>query len=143
MHKLSFIFLIIVLVSCEANKSSNNDQKQNTEELAPTEISVDEAVHNFGQLKAGEIVLHTFVLTNTGDNDFVIESLETDCGCVTTHFNKQPVKPGETTLVEVEFNTAGLVGREYKTIEVVGNSKELKHLAIFAQVDNELIDIKY
>ncbi|WP_297100250.1 DUF1573 domain-containing protein [uncultured Draconibacterium sp.] len=143
MHKLAFIFLIIVLVSCEANKGNSNDQKQTTEKLAPTEISVDEAVHNFGQLKAGEIVLHTFVLTNTGDSDFIIESLETDCGCVTTHFNEQPVKPGETTLIEVEFNTAGLVGREYKTIEVLGNSKELKHLAIFAQVDNELIDIKY
>nr|WP_319265565.1 DUF1573 domain-containing protein [uncultured Draconibacterium sp.] len=143
MRKLAFIILIVVLVSCEANKSNSNDKKQTTAELAPTEISVDEAVHNFGQLKAGEIVLHTFVLTNTGDNDFVIESLETDCGCVTTHFSKQAVKPGETALIEVEFNTAGLVGREYKTIEVLGNSKELKHLAIFAQVDNELIDIKY
>ncbi|WP_319503183.1 DUF1573 domain-containing protein [uncultured Draconibacterium sp.] len=143
MYKLAFIFLIIFLVSCEANKNNNTIQKQNTEELAPTEITIDEAVHNFGQLKAGEIVLHTFVLTNTGDNDFVIESLETDCGCVEAHFKNQPVKPGETALIEVEFNTAGLVGREYKTIEVLGNSKELKHLAIFAQVENELIDIKY
>ena len=143
MHKLAFIFLIIFLVSCEANKNNSNSEKHTTKELAPTEISFDEAVHNFGKLKAGEIVLHTFVLTNTGDNDFVIESLETDCGCVTTHFNKQPVPPGKTTLIEVELNTAGLVGREYKTIEVLGNSKELKHLAIFAQVDNELIDIKY
>ncbi|WP_303918071.1 DUF1573 domain-containing protein [Draconibacterium sediminis] len=143
MQKLAFIFLMIVLVSCEASKSNSNDQKQTTEKLALTEISVDEAIHNFGQLKAGEIVLHTFVLTNTGNNDFVIESLETDCGCVTTHFNRQPVKPGENALIEVEFNTAGLVGREYKTIEVLGNSKELKHLAIFAQVENELIDIKY
>ncbi|WP_319228875.1 DUF1573 domain-containing protein [Draconibacterium orientale] len=143
MHKLAFIFLFLFLVSCQLNKNSENNPKQTTEELAPTEISVDEAVHNFGQLKAGEIVVHTFVLTNTGNSDFVIESLETDCGCVTTHFNKQAVKPGETALIEVEFNTAGLVGREYKTIEVVGNSKELKHLAIFAQVDNDLIDIKY
>jgi hypothetical protein len=143
MHKLAFIFLVIALVSCQDNKSSSNKQEQTTAELALTEISVDEAVHNFGQLKAGEIVLHTFVLTNTGNSDFVIESLETDCGCVTTHFNKQAVKPGESTLIEVEFNTAGLVGREYKTIEVLGNSKELKHLAIFAQVDNDLIDIKY
>jgi hypothetical protein len=143
MHKLAFIFLFLFLVSCQANKNSHKNPKQTTEELVPTEISVDEAVHNFGQLKAGEIVLHTFVLTNTGNSDFIIESLETDCGCVTTHFNKQAVKPGENALIEVEFNTAGLVGREYKTIEVVGNSKELKHLAIFAQVDNDLIDIKY
>ncbi|WP_163323885.1 DUF1573 domain-containing protein [Draconibacterium mangrovi] len=143
MYKLAFILLCILVVSCEANKSNNTIQKQNTTELAPTEITIDEAVHNFGQLKAGEIVLHTFVLTNTGDNDFVIESLETDCGCVEAHFNNQAVKPGETALIEVEFNTAGLVGTEYKTIEVLINSKELKHLAIFAQVENELIDIKY
>lgn len=143
MHKLAFILLLIILVSCEANKSDSSEQKQTTEKPAPTEISVDEAVHNFGQLQAGEIVLHTFVLTNTGDSDFIIESLETDCGCIKASFNKQPVKPGENALIEVEFNTAGLVGKEYKTIEVLGNSKELKHLAIFAQVENELIDIKY
>lgn len=143
MHKLTFILLIITLVSCKARESKSNGQIQTDEKPAPTEISIDEAVYNFGQLKAGEIVLHTFILTNTGDNDFIIESLETDCGCVKAYFNKQPVKPGETILIEIEFNTAGLVGREYKTIEVHGNSKELKHLAIFADVENNLIDIKY
>ncbi|QIA07779.1 DUF1573 domain-containing protein [Draconibacterium halophilum] len=143
MQKLAFILLLITLVSCDANKSSSSNQKQTTEKPAITEISVDEAIHDFGQLQAGEIVLHTFVLTNNGNSNFIIKSLETDCGCVKANFNNKPVKPGKNALIEVEFNTAGLVGREYKTIEVLGNSKELKHLAIFAQVENELIDIKY
>ncbi len=143
MHKLVFIFLLAFLFSCGTKKNSGNETEQVAKELSPTEISIDETVHDFGHLEAGEIVLHTFVLSNTGESDFVIENLETDCGCVNAHYNKKVIKPGETGLVEVELNTAGLVGREYKTIEILGNSKELKHLAIFAQVKNELIDIKY
>ncbi|MDX8339151.1 DUF1573 domain-containing protein [Draconibacterium sp. IB214405] len=143
MHKLVFIFLLAFLFSCGTKKNTGNENEQTTSELSPTEISIDEAVHNFGHLEAGEIVVHTFVLSNTGDSDFVIQSLETDCGCVNAQYNKKHIKPGETGLIEVEFNTAGLVGREYKTIEILGNSKELKHIAIFAQVKNEIIDIKY
>ncbi|WP_321374622.1 DUF1573 domain-containing protein [uncultured Draconibacterium sp.] len=143
MHKFVFIFLLAILFSCENKKNTGNESEQVFKELAPTEIAINEAVHDFGHLKAGEIVLHTFVISNTGKSNFVIQDLETDCGCVSAQFNERIIKPGETGLIEVEFNTAGLVGREYKTIEILGNSKELKHLAIFAEVKNEIIDIKY
>lgn len=143
MHKLAFILLIMCLVACEANTNNINSQKQNNEELAPTEISVDKATHNFGNLNAGEIVVHTFVLTNTGKNNFIIERVKTDCGCIKASFNSKPVNPGESTRIEVELNTAGLFGKEYKTIEILGNSKDLKHLAIFAQINNEQLEIKY
>jgi hypothetical protein len=53
------------------------------------------------------------------------------------------VKPGEKGWIAIEFDTSGLTGREYKTIEIRGNSNELKHLAIFATVKNEIIEIEY
>ncbi len=143
MQKLAFLILTIALFSCGVKTQKQEEFPQSSPEPMLTEISFTELAHNFGELQAGEIVLYTFIFTNTGSNDFVIESLYSDCGCVKTNFNKQAVKPGKTGIIEVEFDTSGLVGNEYKTIEVNGNSKELKHLAIFAQVKNELLDIKY
>jgi hypothetical protein len=43
---------------------------------------------------------------------------------------------------EVEFNSSGLFGKQLKTIEIQSNSKEPKHLIIFAGVENELIEIE-
>jgi len=141
MNKIFGVIFLVVLFSC----TSNSTQKETTsvQTTANTTIEFTNDTHNFGTLEAGEIVVYTFEFTNTGNFDDRIEDLDCTCGCVNTSFSKEPVKPGEKGRIEVEFDSAGLAGREYKTIDVHGNSNELKHLAIFAEVKNELLDIKY
>jgi hypothetical protein len=143
MQKFAFFILTLALFACGQKDEKKVNTVQPSSGLQQTEISFTEQLYNFGELEAGEIVLHSFVFTNTGTNNFVIERLHSDCECVKASYSKQAVKPGEKGIIEVEFDTAGLVGKEYKTIEVHGNSKELKHLAIFAVVKNELLEIKY
>ncbi len=141
MQKLVLSVLCLILFAC-GNKPADKKEKNTQYTVEKTSIEFKEKVHDFGRLKAGEIVLFTFEYTNTGLHNYEIESIQSDCACVTTYFKKGAVKPGEKGIIEVEFNTAGLVGKEFKTIEIYGNSKELKHLAIFAQVKNDLLDIK-
>jgi len=142
MNRVYILAVFVFLLSC-SNSAKQNNKVQNTDEpLTPTTIEFTETSHNFGSLQAGEIVLYTFEFTNTGEQDFRIEELVSDCGCVNARYIKEVVKPGEKGWIEVELDTSGLVGREYKTIEVHGNSAELKHLAIFAEVKNELLEIK-
>ncbi|WP_346864172.1 DUF1573 domain-containing protein [uncultured Draconibacterium sp.] len=136
---ITFSFLLLFACGQKAGKETGNTDFTSEK----TSIKFNEKMHDFGQLKAGEIVLYTFEFTNTGNADYRIENIRTDCGCVSTNFSKTPVKPGETGVIEVEFDTSGLVGKEYKSIEIDGNSTELKHLAIFAEVKNEILDIKY
>ena len=100
-------------------------------------------MHNFGSLTAGEIVVYTFKFTNTGNANYLIDKTYSDCGCVKTSYTKEGIKPGKTGIIELEFDSSGMVGKEFKTIEIHGNSKELKHLAIFAEVKNEILKIKY
>ncbi|HPF51876.1 MAG TPA: DUF1573 domain-containing protein [Draconibacterium sp.] len=141
MNKILGAIFVIILFSCK----SNSTQKQKTDafETAKTTIEFTSDTHNFGTLEAGEIVIYAFEFTNTGNAGYQIENVDCTCGCIQAHFSKEPVKPGEKGRIEIEFDTAGLAGREYKTIDVYGNSNELKHLAIFAEVKNELLDIKY
>lgn len=142
MQKFIFSLLCLILFACGQKPANQNMRDKAQQTSKKTTIEFKEKMHNFGSLMAGEIVLSTFEFTNTGSSNYTIDNISTDCGCVTTSFNKQPLTPGNTAIIEVEFNTSGLVGREYKSIEISGNSKELKHLVIFAEVKNELIDIK-
>ncbi len=138
-----YILLFLFLLSCSHTAKQDSKTRQPDQPMQKTSIEFEETNHNFGSLKAGEIVLYTFEFTNTGEHDFRLNDIESDCGCVSTRFIGDVVKPGEKGWIEVELDTSGLVGREYKTIEVHGNSTELKHLAIFAEVKNELLEIKY
>ena len=108
-----------------------------------TEFVFNEEMHNFGSLQAGEIVVCTFVVINTGNKMLTIKDVVTDCGCVNVRFPKEPILKGNTGLIEVEFDTSGLFGRQFKTIEVHANTKKPKQLAIFAEVQNEQLEIKY
>jgi len=143
MARITILLSFLFLLSC-SNSAKKSDQVKNGEipPQSTTSIEFSEINHNFGSLEAGEIVLYTFEFTNTGEHDYRINNVESDCGCVRVRFTENNVKPGQNGWIEVEFDTSGLVGREYKTIEVHGNSAELKHLAIFAEIKNEILEIK-
>jgi len=146
MTKFLSIFFLLTLLACQGKSSSNNKKGNNHAEKeinGTTEFEFNEEKHNFGSLQSGEIVVYTFVFTNSGNKNLTIDDVVTDCGCVHTEFPKEPVAPGKTGLIEVEFDSSGLFGRQFKTIEVHANTKKSKQLAIFAEVQNEQLEIKY
>jgi hypothetical protein len=108
-----------------------------------TEITFAEEIIDFGNLKAGEIVIQQFEFVNAGQANLYIENITSDCGCISVKFNKTPVKPNDKGAFEIEFNSSGLFGKQYKSIELTANCKEPKHLTIFANVLNENLEIKY
>lgn len=142
MQKFVFLFLTIGIFACGQKSTSENNSNKTDLPAEKTTIEFKEKMHNFGHLLAGEIVVYTFEFSNTGTANYQINNIHSDCGCVQTNYGKTPVKPGQNGTIEIEFDTSGLVGKEFKTIEINGNSKELKHLAIFAEVKNEILEIK-
>jgi len=146
MTRFLSIIIILTLFSCQGKKTDNakkETQPAEQKSAGITKFAFNEEMHNFGSLQAGEIVVYTFVVTNTGDNNLIIEDVITDCGCVHAKFPKEPIAPGKTGLIELEFDSSGLFGRQFKTIEVHANTKKPKQLAIFAEVQNEQLEIKY
>lgn len=145
MNKFLFFISVFALISCSQQKGNEKKTKVNTSEktTGTTEIKFDEEIHDFGALTSGEIVVSTFVFTNSGEHNLIITNVESGCGCVHANFPKEPVKPGGKGLIEVEFDSSGMFGKQFKTIEVYANFKEPKHLAIFAAIKNEELEIKY
>ena len=133
---------MLIIIACNSPKSKSQVQKNDSLGKI-SEFSFESEMHNFGKLKSGEIVIYSFVFVNTGKYNLYIKNVRTDCGCITANFIKKTVKPGEKGLIEVEFDSSGLFGNQLKTIIVEANVPEPKHLAIFAQVKNEQLKIKY
>ena len=144
MKSIVFVLLIAFMFSCAGNK-----QKSQTEPESKTTVSgqmpkieFEEEMHDFGLVKAGEILIYSFQFTNNGENGLIINNAETDCGCIEAKVAKSNIPAGEKGNIEVIFNSAGLFGKQLKTVEIQSNSKEPKHLIIFAEVENEQIEIK-
>ena len=144
MNRIIFISLFFAVFSCTEKKPYRNSNpkldKNKTTQI--TQIEFDTETHDFGRVKSGEILTYSFVFSNQGEAGLIISKAEADCGCVQATIPVEPINPGEKGIIEVEFNSSGMVGKQLKTIEIQSNSKEPKHLIIFAEVENELIEIK-
>ena len=89
--------------------------------LASTAIAVDGDVFNFGEVLEGIAVVHTFVLSNIGDETLLITDVQVTCGCTTTALEKTELAPGESVDLEVTLDTAGFGVTIAKTIRISSN----------------------
>lgn len=138
------IFLILLTLSCAENKTSNkkNPEQHNNKTTLP-KFEFDTESHNFGKLTSGEILSYSFLFTNSGNTNLIIEKAEADCGCLKISIPQKTIAPGKKGIIEVQFNAGGMIGRQLKTVELHSNCADPKHLIIFADVENEQIEIKY
>jgi Protein of unknown function (DUF1573) len=85
-------------------------------------ITFDSAVCHFGTLAIGEKYPHTFRFTNTGNAPLIITQVNPSCGCTTAKdWPQQPIAPGETGQISVEFNSNGNSGPIDKSISILTN----------------------
>lgn len=78
--------------------------------------------HDFGKIKQGDKVSYDFKFTNNGKSPLIITDAVASCGCTTPEWPKAPVKPGESGLIKVVFNSAGKSGLQDKQITITANT---------------------
>ncbi|UYZ62163.1 DUF1573 domain-containing protein [Hymenobacter weizhouensis] len=81
------------------------------------------AEHDFGDIKPGEVVKHTFEFTNTGKSPLLIETATASCGCTTPNWTKEPVQPGQKGTIEVQFDSHGKTGIQNKEVAIQANTQ--------------------
>jgi hypothetical protein len=79
--------------------------------------------HDFGDIKPGSVVRHTFEFTNTGKSPLLIQDATASCGCTTPSWTKEPVAPGGKGTIEVQFNSQGKTGLQNKSVAIRGNTQ--------------------
>lgn len=87
-----------------------------------TTIKFAESEYDFGKVKDGEKVVHVYKFTNTGKEPLIINSAKGSCGCTVPEWPKDPVAPGASGEIKVEFNSKGKVGQQSKTVTIMANT---------------------
>jgi hypothetical protein len=77
--------------------------------------------HNFGELPEGPKASVDFVFTNTGNKPLILTDVKASCGCTTPDWPKEPILPGQTSKIKVEYNTQGRPGEFTKSITITSN----------------------
>jgi hypothetical protein len=84
-------------------------------------IRFADPVFDFGQVKSGGVVSHTFVFTNIGDQLIEIRDVRPSCGCTTAGGWDRSVLPGQIGKIPVQFDSGNFSGAIGKTVIVVCN----------------------
>ncbi|MFK8009367.1 MAG: DUF1573 domain-containing protein [Saprospiraceae bacterium] len=87
-----------------------------------TTIEFEEKEFDFGTIDEGEKVSHTYKFTNTGSEPLIIKDAKGSCGCTVPSWPKDPVLPGATGEMLVEFNSKGKAGSQNKRVTITANT---------------------
>lgn len=98
-------------------------------------LTVSSGTFDFGKVKQGEIVEHTFIIENSGNKDLVISEVIAECNCNSVSFTQKPIPPGNKGEVHMTFNTVGLIGKQVKSITVLADAfPGTKRLVVTAEI---------
>ncbi len=96
--------------------------KLTKEELAKApKIKFKETRFQFGSVEEGKKVTHKFYFENIGKSDLIIRKIKAGCGCTPFVSTKNFIKPGESSFIEVTFNSKNRRGRQHKFITFICN----------------------
>ena len=124
MKKLLFIAAAYILSAGAMAQTSKPDDfaKFNTDK------------HDFGKIKQNVPAVYTFEITNKSNKPLVIENAHATCGCTVPEYQKEPILPGKSGKIKVQYNAAN-GGRFDKAVNVkLAGVDEEKILAITGEV---------
>ena len=128
---LGTIAVVLLLASCGGNDQENisTDLIKNPatadnvdDKTGLPVMTFDTVLREFGTIAQGDKARMTFEFTNTGESELVISSASASCGCTVPDYPKTPVAPGESSTIEVLFNSDGKIGHQHKKVYIVANT---------------------
>ncbi len=137
-HRLLLILILSVgLAGCDrsgAGSTTTSTPPTTPTAAAPPVLTFASTEHDFGLIDETAEVATTFEFTNTGGSELVIETIRASCGCTTPVLTKRRYQPGESGIIEVDFDPTR-PGPTQKYITVTSNTETaVTRLTIAADV---------
>lgn len=88
-----------------------------------TVMSFNKQKYDFGTVTEGEIVTRTFKFKNTGKEPLIISNAQGSCGCTVPKWPKEPIAPGASSEIKVEFNSDKKVGDRNQQVTITANTE--------------------
>ena len=90
-------------------------------------LSLESDVVDYGTIDQGGEPLRLAKFKNTGTEPLIISGAKGSCGCTVPNWPKEPIMPGETSQIEIRYDTKR-VGAINKTVTVTSNDPAGKHV---------------
>jgi hypothetical protein len=122
MKKLLLAIVLFSSTSLFAQKKADDIAKINVE------------TYDLGKVKQNVPATATFVVTNTGKDDLLIDQANPTCGCTISDYTKSPIAPGKTGVIHATYNAANL-GHIDKTLTVkFAGADDIKFIKLTGEV---------
>ncbi len=136
MKKILHTLILLLVVSAFSYAQTAKKEAKETKKQADTEVQeiqdvngpqmvFEELVVDYGEVDKGSDPLRKFHFTNLGTEPLVIKQAKGSCGCTVPDYPKEPIMPGESSAIDVRYDT-NRVGRFTKTVTLTTNMGEEK-----------------
>lgn len=136
---ISSFILVSLISSCKITDKNENrpvtsDMINTDPEKAPV-MTFENETFEFEDMAVGSTIKYSFKFKNTGETALLLFDVKASCGCtVLKGWPKEPIAPGESAEIPVEF-TPNVAGKNEKSVSIVANTiPSTKKLAIKGMV---------
>lgn len=141
---LTFLSMSIIGLSIAQQTTNSNTKKvvaptpQTTNVVSPAvngadpSIQFESTTYDFGSIKEEKgLVTGVFKFKNTGKSDLQILSVRPSCGCTTSEYTKEAIKPGGSGVIKATYDPNHRPGVFNKSIAVTTNDPKNQNITIF------------
>ncbi|MDD4939161.1 MAG: DUF1573 domain-containing protein [Candidatus Omnitrophica bacterium] len=104
------LILILIFLSLPLGGCYSNEQAGETGQAPGPGAETGPDTWDFGQVKEGQVFKHAFALKNEFEIPLTIKDVNTSCGCTVSQAKDKVIAPGESTSIDVKFNSKGYSG---------------------------------
>ena len=114
-------FLLPVLPVLVASPGGPLAGEESTSPAGKSALIVDKSVYEWGSVYEGQVVEHTFTLTNGGTAPLTVKEIKPKCGCTVARDNPKNklLKPGDSLQITLQVETATFHGALEKDADII------------------------
>ncbi|MGB6092187.1 MAG: DUF1573 domain-containing protein [Moheibacter sp.] len=90
--------------------------------MSAQEIEISESNVDLGTIEYGGKAVTTVQIKNTGDKPLIISDAKASCGCTVPTWPKDPIAPGKSAPMTVQYTTTTRPGAFNKTVTINSNA---------------------
>jgi len=94
--------------------------KQEDLQRAP-QLKLQNTSVDIGRIRPNQTAVQEVALSNTGKKDLDIRALQGNCTCISASSAKSTLKPGESTMMRIEFSPGDRKGNSTKAVTLYSN----------------------
>jgi hypothetical protein len=110
---IPYIFILCGIFFCSY---SDAQQKQGAY------LKIKKSTYSFGWVRRGRVVKIEYEFKNTGNDTLHLKDIEVTCGCTVADFPHYPIKPGDTGMILITFDTKDKYDRQSRISTIISNA---------------------